>query len=194
MRFFFILTAILGCQSTPEMKEQSEKKDVQSETTKDEPNQSKMISLDALFQGIENACGESATLHSLLKSMRKSDYSSKKALSLNAPKELQEVFGTPTIVNDDEEHMVSQTMISKASYLGLPVITLSHHAGYNNGINGFSIILDADFKVAQDIISKNLKIKDSCQIDPDSCDFGNYKMEVLETKDNKTLIYCDKSN
>ena len=194
MSLSFILTTILGCQSTPEVKEESDKKEVPTAATKDESNHSKMTSLDVLFQGIENACDENPTLRSLLKSMRKSSSSSKTPLTLNVPKELQKVFGTPTIVHNDEEYMVSQTTISNASYLGLPVIKLSHHAGFENGINGFSIILDAELKEAQAIINKNLEIKDYCQIEPDECDFGNYKMELSETKDKKTFISCDKSN
>ena len=87
---------------------------------------------------------------------------------------------------------VLQVDITDASFLGFPVVGMSHWVGHRNGINGFSFTLDAPLAKVQAKVDSSLEIVDSCSIDTE-CSLGPFEMTVNEASGNKTEITCDTS-
>ena len=153
-------------------------------------------SLDAFFGGIEQGCSKNPTLSAALDSMGspKRDYSGWTANpTITVPGNLQASFGAPHVSNTESDYSVLQVDITDASYLGFPVVGMSHWMGNANGINGFSFTLDAPLDKVQARVDSSLEIVDSCSIDT-GCFAGPFEMTLSEASGNKTEITCDTSN
>jgi len=127
------------------------------------------LSLDKMFEGIENGCARNQILTRALSSMASplpDQVGWKPNSRLILPLQYARHFGAPQIDTEKSDFSLIRVKIEGATYHGFPVKELQQWMGHGNGVNGFSLSLSATPEAVESKLNSEFRIVDSCHNDP----------------------------
>ena len=151
------------------------------------------MSLDQLFSGIEKGCSGNPLLKRALSSMASPlpEYQGWRVnRTMELPASLGSHFGEPRITEEYPEYTVIKVTVTDATFHGFAVEELKQWLGHGNGVNGFSFVLSGSPDEVGGKLEGELKIIDSCQVDPHCVQPFVMKLSPLE---GRTQVICDTS-
>ncbi|MCD2453450.1 hypothetical protein GO003_024010 [Methylicorpusculum oleiharenae] len=152
-----------------------------------QPNISSEIELSSLFKSMENGCEFNDDIKNLFSGL----YNQKITLNDSLKNAVSNVESKKLLTSADSGENYLYKLKTKAKYYGLPLSSIEHSVGFENGIYSWSLIID----MPKDKVTSQLKLNkvnfNKVYNEMDDSMIG----VIIESVDsNKTKLLCDISN